>query len=91
MGHLQNLGSYSKKTNRFLGRNPNFWAPKNGSLLDRNHVPAMTGSCAKKKVPFSQKDISLSADLLFFWPNSAFRQNVKTAFLRNSGWDQVCC
>ena len=57
------------------------------ALLDRSHVPATTGqSCQKKKVPFSQMNISLLANFgLFFGkkrifgPFSAFRQNVKTA------------
>ena len=59
-----------------------FRAKKN-SLLDSNHVLATTGqSCQKKKVPFSQMNISLLANFgkkRIFGPFSAFRQNVKTA------------
>ena len=64
-----------------------FWGPKKRALFNRNHVPATTGqSCQKKKVPFSQMNISLLANFgsffgkkRIFGPFSAFRQNVKTA------------
>ena len=75
--------------NRFSGRNQNFWAQKEHSLLGRNHVLATNGqSYAKKEVPFSQISISLLADFGCFLEKkknrifslfSAFRQNVKTA------------
>ena len=60
---------------------------KKGALFNSDHVLATTGqSCQKKKVPFSQMNISLLANFgLFFGkkrifgPFSAFRQNVKTA------------
>ena len=53
----------------------------------------------RKKVPFSQIDISILADIgcyfleqkRIFGPFSAFRQNVKRPFLRKSGQDQVRC
>ena len=63
-----------------------FGAKKKSSLLDPNHVPAMTGqSCAKEKVPFSQINNSLLADVgcyfgekkQIFGPFSAFRQSLK--------------
>ena len=58
-GRMAKIGSF--------GRKPRFGAKKN-SLLDSNYVLAMTGkSCAKKKIPFSQINISLVANLgLFF-------------------------
>jgi hypothetical protein len=71
----------------FRAENRIFGAKKKPSLFNRSHVPATTGqSCQKKKVPFSQMNISLLANFgLFFGkkrifgPFSAFRQNVKTA------------
>jgi hypothetical protein len=64
-----------------------FGAKKKSSLFNRSHVLATTGqSCQKKKVPFSQMNISLLANFGIFFgkkqifgPFSAFRQNVKTA------------
>ena len=50
----------------FLGRNPNFWAKKRALLAGR-HVLATTGqSFAKKKVPFSQINISILANFVCF-------------------------
>ena len=68
-----------------------FWAKirifgpkKKGSLLNRNHVLATTGqSCAKKKVPFSQINISLLAVFgCFFGKKMDFRP--KNRFLAKS-------
>ena len=51
-GHMAKIG--------FFGQKPRFWAQKKRSLLDSNHVLATTGnSCSKKKVAFSQINISL--------------------------------
>ena len=51
-----NPGSYCK--NRIFGPKSEFFDQKR-ALLDSNHVPATTGqSCAKKKVRFSQINIS---------------------------------
>ena len=48
--------------NAFSGRKPSFEAQK--ELLNGHHVLATTGkSWANKKVPFSQMNISLFADL----------------------------
>ena len=63
------------------------YGPKKRALLAEDHVLATTGqSCAIKKVPFSQINISLLADFgcyfgknRIFGPFSAFRQSVKTA------------
>ena len=58
MGHRPKLGSYGKIG--FFGQKPRFWAQKKGPLLSSNHVMATTGkSCSKKKVAFSQINISL--------------------------------
>merc|ERR1712051_1026085 len=73
--------------NGVSGQNADFWGQKKKPLFNRSHVPATTGqSCQKKKVPFSQMNISLLANFgiffgkkLIFGPFSAFRQNVKTA------------
>ena len=44
----------------FFGPNQNFWAQKKRSLFDRNRVPTTTRqSCTKKKISFSQMNISL--------------------------------
>ena len=82
----------------FSGRSPIFWAQKKRSLLDRNHVLAMTGqSCAKKKVPVSQINISLLANFGRFFgkadfrPENRFWQDVKTAILPKSGRDRIGC
>ena len=69
---------------RSLGPKSEFLGPKRSPFLDSNHILATTGkSCANKKVPFSEINISLLADFgcLFkkkkrifgqkdtFWPN----------------------
>ena len=81
----QKTGSHTKKIN--FGPKTGFLGPKKRALFSANHVPATTGqSCQKKKVPFSQMNISLLANFGIFFgkkrifgPFSAFRQNVKTA------------
>ena len=65
------LGPTAK--NGFLSRIRVF-RPKKRSLLGSNYVLATTGkSCANKKVPFSQINMSLLADLwcFFFWKKKA--------------------
>ena len=54
----QNWGRMAKI--RFFGQKPSFWAQKKDSPLNSNHVLVTTGkSCSKKKVAFSQINISL--------------------------------
>ena len=72
----------------FLDLKPRFWAQKKESLLNSNHVLATTGkSCSKKKVAFSQINISLLRNFgWFFGLKPIFGQ--KTLFGRT---DRVCC
>ena len=75
------------KVGDFRAEIPIFWPQKKRTLFNSDHVLATTGqSCQKKKVPFSQMNISLLANFGIFFgkkrifgPFSAFRQNVKTA------------
>ena len=55
--------------NGFSGREPSFLAQKKHPLLNSYHVQATTRkSCAIKKLPFSQINISLLANCgCFFW------------------------
>ena len=65
-----NPGSYCK--NRIFGPKSEFFDQKR-ALLDSNHVPATTGqSCAKKKVRFSQINISPLAYFGCFLPIFVF-------------------
>ena len=67
--------------NGFSGREPSFLAQKKHPLLNSNHVQATTRkSCAIKKLPFSQINISLLANCgcFFFWKKQIFGQ--KTLF-----------
>ena len=51
---------YKQAIDGFFSPNPNFWSQNKRSLFHRNHVPATTRqSCAKKRIPFSQINISL--------------------------------
>ena len=58
-------GLFEKKKG-FSGRNLDFWAQKRRPLLNGNHALATTG-CAKKKVLFSQMNISLLANFGCFF------------------------
>ena len=73
MGHQQKLGSHGK--NQIFGPKTEILGPKKHPLFQVHHVLATTGkSCSKKKVAFSQSNISL-----FFGQKTTFRPNVKTA------------
>ena len=77
----------------FFGPNPSFWSQNKRSLFHRNHVPATTRqSCAKKKIPFSQINISL----LFCISNLSFLYLVFLVFcisnskeILTTGWAQL--
>ena len=72
-GCRQNLGSYSIKLS--------FGPQKKHPLLYSNHVLATTGkSCANKKVPFSQINISVSANCRCFFGKNGFLATKKTLF-----------
>ena len=83
MGHQPKLGLYGKKW--IFGQKPRFWTQKK-TLLDSNHVLTMSGkSYSKKKVAFSQIDISLLRNFWCFFglkcifgQKNTFWLNVKT-------------
>ena len=68
MGLWPKLGSYK---NRIVGPKTDISGPKKNSLLNLNHVLAMTRqSCGRKKVPFSKIDITQILGV--FWGKNAF-------------------
>ena len=85
-GPLTKVGGRMAKI-RFLGRKLIFRAKKKHSPLNSNHVLATTGqSCEKKKVPFSQINISLLQILgVFFWEKRTFGQKKHFSAERKNG------
>ena len=81
----QKTRSHTKK--RIFGPKSGFLGPKKTPLLRPNHVLATTGqSCQKKKVPFSQMNISLLANFgFFFWKNTYFRPVFHFSAKRKNG------
>ena len=74
-GSLTKIGVVWQKSD-FLAKNRDFGPKKKRSPLQPNHVLATTGkSCSKKKVAFSQINISLLRNFgCFFWVKCIFGQ-----------------